>query len=100
MAPYALALGIINPFSANFARRKLDHCPYLVTEVSGRRTAEEWGQIMGDIADLMDALSRRMMIEKWVAFNKEMGRMARQRKQSRPAKKGSAPRKNPQPKKK
>ncbi len=68
MAPYALALGVINPYAKAFGRRKLDQCPYLYTKVSGRRTAEEWGYLMAEAADMMDARARRMMIEKWTAI--------------------------------
>lgn len=64
LAPYALALGVINPFARSFGRRKLDQCPYLITRVHGKRTAEEWAQLMADTADMMDAKSRRMRIEK------------------------------------
>ncbi len=66
MAPYALALGVINPYSRAFGRRKLDQCPYLYTRVSGKRTAEDWGYLMADAADMMDAKSRRMQVEKWL----------------------------------
>jgi len=68
MAPYALAMGVINPYSRTFARRKLDQCPYLITPVTGKRTAEEWGHLMADAADLMDARSRQMQMEKWTAI--------------------------------
>ncbi|MGM9549790.1 MAG: DUF2207 family protein [Faecousia sp.] len=67
LAPYALALGVINPFARAFGRRKLDQCPYLVTRVRGSRTAEEWARLMADTADRMDEKSRRMEIEKWTA---------------------------------
>ena len=87
MAPYALALGVINPFSRNFVRRKIDQCPYLVTRVSGKRTAEDWGHLMADAADLMDALSRRMMIEKWTAIHVEIQKAAKSRKKAPPKKK-------------
>lgn len=63
MAPHALAMGVINPFSRSFGRRKLDQCPYLMSRVTGKRTAEEWGHLMADAADMMDAKSRRMMWE-------------------------------------
>lgn len=68
MAPYALALGIINPFSRAFGRRKLDQCPYIVSRVSGKRTADEWGQLMADVADLMDVRARQMQIEQAVSL--------------------------------
>jgi hypothetical protein len=66
-APYALALGVINPYSRAFGNRKINQCPYLVTQTVGKRTAEEWGHILADTADMMDHLSRRMQIEKWFA---------------------------------
>lgn len=65
-APYALAMGVMGPYSRAFGGRKMDQCPYLVTQVTGRRTAEEWGQMMQDTADIMDARSRRMQVEKWI----------------------------------
>lgn len=67
LAPYALALGIINPYSKRFGQRKIPQCPYIVTRVSGKRSAEEWGILMAKIADMMDAKERRMQIEKWTA---------------------------------
>ena len=66
-APYALAMGVINPYSRAFGKRRFDQCPYLTTGVNEKHTAEEWGHIMADIADLMDHKARRMQIEKWFA---------------------------------
>ena len=65
MAPFALALGIIHPFARNFGSRKLDQCPYLMPRVHGRRTADEWADMMAQTADLMDARQRRAEYEKW-----------------------------------
>ncbi len=80
MAPYALAMGVINPYARAFGRRKLEPCPYLLCGVSGRQTAEEWGHLMADAADMMDALSRRMMIEKWTAIQVQAKKTPKQRK--------------------
>lgn len=66
-APYALALGVIRPYTRAFGSRKLDQCPYLITKSSGKRPAEEWGHILADVADTMDYKARRMQIEKWFA---------------------------------
>ena len=66
-APYALAMGVINPYSRAFGSRKIDQCPYLVTRVTGKRTADEWAHILSDVADAMDRKSRQMQIEKWFA---------------------------------
>ena len=93
MAPFALAMGVINPFSAGFGQRKFSQCPYLVTPVTGKRTAEEWGYLMADTADLMDSLSRRMMVERWTAIHIEFKKAVQSTKKAKPAKK-------PQPKKK
>ena len=66
MAPFALSLGVIHPFAKNFGSIKMDQCPYLVTRVHGKRTAEEWAELLADTADLIDAKYRRMEIEKWI----------------------------------
>ena len=68
MVPYALALGVVNPFARCFGGRKLDPCPYLACNVQGRRTAAEWARILADTADRMDARQRRMQVEKWSAI--------------------------------
>ncbi|MBQ3193489.1 MAG: DUF2207 domain-containing protein [Oscillospiraceae bacterium] len=65
MAPYALAMGIINPYAKRFGRRKVGQCPYLVTRVAGKKTAEEWAHLMADTADLMDHRSRQMQLERF-----------------------------------
>ena len=66
MAPFALALGIIYPFARNFGSVKMDQCPYLVTRVAGRRSAEEWAELIADTANLMDSKFRKMEVEKWI----------------------------------
>ena len=73
-APYALALGIINPYTRNFGRRKIGQCPYLVTRITGPRTPEEWGHLMADVADMMDFRSRQMQIEKWIPIHIQVTR--------------------------
>lgn len=66
MAPYALALGVIRPYADAFGRRKLE-CPYLYTRVNGRRTADEWGELMRDTALRMDAKAKQAQMQKWFA---------------------------------
>ncbi len=66
MAPFALSLGIIHPFARNFGSIKMDQCPYLVTRVHGKRTAEEWAELIADTANLIDSKFRRMEVEKWI----------------------------------
>jgi len=70
MAPFALALGIIKPFAANFGGRPMDQCPYLVTRVHGKRSAMEWAEILAQTADMMDARYRRGEIEKWLPIRR------------------------------
>ncbi len=70
MAPFALSMGIIKPFAKNFGGRPIDQCPYLSTRVHGKRTAEEWAMILAQTADLMDALYRRMEIERWIPIQR------------------------------
>ena len=65
MAPFALSLGIIYPFAKNFGSIKMDQCPYLVTKVHGKRTAEEWAELIADTANLIDSKFRKMEVEKW-----------------------------------
>ena len=66
LAPYALALGVIKPYSAAFSRRPLDPCPYLTVRTKGKLDAVDWGQLLADTADKMDAKSRHMMVEAWI----------------------------------
>ncbi len=83
MAPYALSMGIIRPFAANFGSRKLDQCPYLVTRVHGSRTPGEWADLMAQTADMMDARFRRMELEKWTAVRVRYVSTPRTRSRSR-----------------
>ena len=69
MAPFALSLGVIHPFAKNFGSIKMDQCPYLVTRVHGKRTAEEWAELIADTANLMDSKFRKMEVEKWFNFH-------------------------------
>ena len=106
MAPYALAMGIINPYSRSFGRRMLDQCPYIVSRVSGKRTAEEWAHLMADVADLMDLRARQLQVEKWITppniqFNFHIEAKPKKRKPAgkQPAKKApQSKKKAPQPK--
>ena len=83
-APYALALGVINPYSRAFGKRKIDQCPYIISQNPGKHTAQEWGHILADTADLMDHKSRIMQIERWFAvrvqFRKPPQKNTRRRK--------------------
>ena len=98
LAPFALALGVINPFAKAFARRKLNQCPYLMSSIHGKRSAEEWAKLLASTADMMDERSRRMMVEKWLTVPTPTAAPKRRRKQPTSGK--TPARKAPQRKKK
>lgn len=92
LAPYALAMGVIRPYSLAFGRRKLSQCPYLITPIHGNRTAEEWGTLMGDVADMLDYKERRMRFEKWFAVDVQLALPKKaSRKRRRPGKNTQPP---------
>ena len=66
LAPFTLALGVINPFARAFGHRKLERCPYLVTRARNVQTAEEWAGSLLDTADRMDEKLRQMQIDRWI----------------------------------
>lgn len=68
MAPYALSLGVMRPFSVVFGRRMLEQCPYIMTRSQGKRTAEEWGHLMTDVANMMDSKSHQLQVEKLLSI--------------------------------
>ena len=68
LAPYALALGVINPYSKAFGRRELEPCPYIDVPNAEKHTAEEWGHVLAEIADMMDYRARQMQVKKWIPF--------------------------------
>ena len=65
LAPYALSLGVIRPFARNFGSKKMGQCPYLVMDLHGRRSADDWAELLAMTADMIDHRYRRMEIEKW-----------------------------------
>ena len=68
MVPYAMALGVLHPFTQAFGKRKLPQCPYIVTRVHGSRKAEDWETLFKDLTARMDARARRMELDKWLAI--------------------------------
>ena len=67
MAPYAMALGVLHPFTLAFGKRKLPQCPYIVTRVHGSRKAEDWETLLKDLTSRMDARAKRMEMDRWLA---------------------------------
>lgn len=68
MLPYAIALGVEKKYAACFGRKKLDQCPYLVSRIHGRRTAEEWTQLMKYALKLLDERQNRMELDRWLSL--------------------------------
>lgn len=66
LAPYALAMGVMKPFSRNFGNRKMSQCPYLVTKNQGKRSAAEWAILLRKTVDRMDYLRDRIELERWM----------------------------------
>lgn len=64
MLPYAIALGVDTRFAKLFGEEKMSHCCYFVAKESRKRTAAEWALLLRKTADRMDALQRRMQLEK------------------------------------
>jgi hypothetical protein len=64
MAPYALALGIDRQVARSLKNLRLPNCPYLTTGMDGQLTAAEWNQLLRETAASLDALQRRLPIDR------------------------------------
>lgn len=64
LAPYALALDADRAFARRFGSVQLPECPYLTTGMDGHMTVREWDQLLRDTADSMDALQRRLPLDR------------------------------------
>ncbi|MBR5616840.1 MAG: DUF2207 domain-containing protein [Oscillospiraceae bacterium] len=64
MLPYAIAMGVDTRFAKLFGEQKMPHCTYMVTREDRKRTAAEWALLLRKTADRMDALQRKMQLEK------------------------------------
>lgn len=64
MAPYAMALGVLQPFARRFGKTKLGPCPYLTTGLDGQMTAAQWSKRMLTAAKTLDARQRRMPLDR------------------------------------
>ena len=64
LAPYALALDADRAFARRFGNARLPECPYLTTGMDGHMTVAEWDQLLRDTVDSMDALQRRLPIDR------------------------------------
>ena len=64
MAPYALALGIDRAFTKHFGSQRMPECSYLTTGMDGHLTAREWNRLLRDTVDSLDALQRRLPLDR------------------------------------
>ena len=75
LAPFALAMGVIRPFGRNFGSKKMNACPYLAMDLRGRRSADDWAELLAMTADMIDQRCRRMEIEKWTKLPQRLFRL-------------------------
>ena len=64
MLPYALALGVEKPFAKSFRGKQFPPCSYLTAGIGHRMTAQEWAQLMSEVAAALDAQQKRLVFEK------------------------------------
>lgn len=64
LAPFALALGVDREFARQVKKVRLIPCPYLTTGMDGELSAQEWNQMLRDTVASLDALQRRMAIDR------------------------------------
>jgi hypothetical protein len=64
LAPFALALGVDREFARQVKKVRLPQCPYLTTGMDGQLTAPEWNQLLRDTVDALDAMQKRMYIDR------------------------------------
>jgi hypothetical protein len=63
MMPYALALGVDNPFARQFGPKRLNPCTWLTTGMDGHMTALEWRAEMRRAMDSLDEHQKRLPLE-------------------------------------
>ena len=66
MAPFALALGVIEPFARQFGSMNLPACPYILRSNPGRSTAEDWAKSIVFIAGRMNEKQKRLAWERFL----------------------------------
>jgi len=64
LAPYALALDADRAFVRRFGKVRLPECPYLTTGMDGHMTVKEWDQLLRNTVDSMDALQKRLPLDR------------------------------------
>lgn len=64
LAPYALALDVDKNFARQLGNRKLPGCIWLTTGMDGHLTAAEWDRLLRDTAQSLDALQKRLPLDR------------------------------------
>lgn len=64
LAPFALALDADRSFARQFGNIRLPECTYLTTGMDGHMTVREWNLLLRDTVNAMDALQRRMPLDR------------------------------------
>lgn len=64
MAPYTLALGIDSRFARKLGKTRLPECPYLTSGMDGHLTAVEWNQLLRDTVHSLDAMQKRLPLDR------------------------------------
>lgn len=64
LAPCALALDADRAFARQLGGARLPECPYLTTGMDGHMTAGEWDRLLRDTVNAMDALRKRMPLDR------------------------------------
>ena len=64
LAPYALALDVDRAFARQMGNLRLPECTYLTTGMDGHMTAREFDQLLRDTVNTMDALQKRLPIDR------------------------------------
>ena len=64
IAPYALALDADRALARQMGSKPLPECTYLTTGMDGHMTAREWNQLLRDTVQSLDALQKRLPLER------------------------------------
>ena len=64
MVPYAMAMGVDKAFAKACGNGQLSGCTWLTTGMDAHMTASEWNELIRWAADVMDARSRQLPLEK------------------------------------
>lgn len=64
LAPYALAMNADRAFARQMGNLRLPECTYLTTGMDGHMTAREFDQLLRDTVTAMDALQKRLPLDR------------------------------------